>query len=318
MVLIKLMNIKQRFFTIIIPLYNGEETIELTLESIFRQSYKNFEVIIYNDFSTDNSLSIVKNFIKKNNTKILIITSPYNKGTFFGWKKGIEKSNGEYIVIAPQDNIMANSRLNILNSEIIKNNYPSIITSNVAKGTLKNFQNGKGAIKTALIRYIKPSLPFIFLLKSSYFEFDSIVYKKSENKIFLTLEEFSPSEDFALVAEIFKINNEGNYHLHIDQPIIYKIINKKSQTYTKAEEIAEAGTKYILASDINPVIKFFAINSVKNILLFRRFTFKRFFKYLILNPIGLICGCLINFLRLVLSIVATNFNFIKYDKNMFI
>lgn len=311
-------NSKKNLFSIIIPLYNGEETIKLTLESIFNQDYKNFELIIYNDGSTDKSLSIVKKFIKENNAKNFVINTPYNKGTFFGWKRGVEQAKGDYIIIAAQDNIMSNARLSILNNEIIKNNYPKLITSNVAKGTLEKFKSGKGVIKTALIKYIKPSLPYIFILKSTYFEFDSIVYKKSENKIFLKLEKFSPSEDFAFVAEIFKNSSKKNYHIHIDHPIIYKIISKKSQTFLKAEEIAEAGLKYITASEISPVVKFIAKNSVKNILLFRRFTFKNIFKYLLLSPVGFICGCLINFMRIALASITFILNFRNYDKDMFL
>ena len=50
------------FFSVVIALYNKENYIENTLKSVLNQSYKNFEVVIVNDGSTDNSQSIVKTF----------------------------------------------------------------------------------------------------------------------------------------------------------------------------------------------------------------------------------------------------------------
>lgn len=58
-------------FSIILPLFNKEETISKTLESIFSQDFTNFELIIVNDGSTDNSLAIVKGF---NDPRVVIIT----------------------------------------------------------------------------------------------------------------------------------------------------------------------------------------------------------------------------------------------------
>ena len=59
--------------SIIIPMYNAEKNISLCLDSILSQTYKNFEIIIVNDGSTDNSLKIVNKYKEKYKDKIIVI-----------------------------------------------------------------------------------------------------------------------------------------------------------------------------------------------------------------------------------------------------
>ncbi|MGA2315985.1 MAG: glycosyltransferase family A protein [Thermodesulfobacteriota bacterium] len=55
--------------SVIILVFNGEKYIKQALETVYSQSYKNFEVVCVNDGSTDNTEAIVKNFDKKINLK---------------------------------------------------------------------------------------------------------------------------------------------------------------------------------------------------------------------------------------------------------
>ncbi len=72
-------------FTIIVPIYNGEKWIERCLKSILIQDYKNYSVIIINDGSTDNTKSIIENFIKNNNLNNFLLHNfqiNYGSGLF--------------------------------------------------------------------------------------------------------------------------------------------------------------------------------------------------------------------------------------------
>ena len=65
------MNMHTPLISIIIPVYNSSLFILDTLASLHAQSYKNFEIIIINDGSTDNSIDIIKKYQRKNNNIIL-------------------------------------------------------------------------------------------------------------------------------------------------------------------------------------------------------------------------------------------------------
>ena len=58
------------FFSIIIPVYNGEDYILSVLNSISFQTFTDFELIIYDDLSTDNSVNFVKNWLSTNKLKL--------------------------------------------------------------------------------------------------------------------------------------------------------------------------------------------------------------------------------------------------------
>ena len=66
--------------SVIVPVYNAEKWISRCLESIIKQTFKNFEVIIVNDASQDKSFEIVKQYILKDD-RIIIINKEKNEGT---------------------------------------------------------------------------------------------------------------------------------------------------------------------------------------------------------------------------------------------
>lgn len=87
------------YFSIIIPLYNKANHIKKTLQSILDQSFTNFEIILVNDGSTDNSLNIVKAFIDKR----IYIYSIKNNGVSYARNYGINKTKAEHIVFLDAD-----------------------------------------------------------------------------------------------------------------------------------------------------------------------------------------------------------------------
>ncbi|WP_298766055.1 glycosyltransferase family 2 protein [uncultured Polaribacter sp.] len=84
---------KLPLITIITVVYNGEEYIEKTIQSIINQTYTNFEFIVIDGGSTDNTLNI----IKKYENKISYFISEPDKGIFDAMNKGLQKANGEWV-----------------------------------------------------------------------------------------------------------------------------------------------------------------------------------------------------------------------------
>lgn len=96
---------RETLISIIVPVYNVEDYVRKCLDSIINQTYKNIEIIIVNDGSTDNSLKICKEYSKKDNRIILIDQN--NQGLSSARNNGIKKSHGQYIGFVDSDDVIS-------------------------------------------------------------------------------------------------------------------------------------------------------------------------------------------------------------------
>lgn len=87
-------------FSVLIPVYNAGKYLEDCIESVLNQSYKNFEIILVDDGSTDNSLNICKRYT--DDLKIKTITQK-NKGQFFARQRALSEAKGEYCIFLDSD-----------------------------------------------------------------------------------------------------------------------------------------------------------------------------------------------------------------------
>ena len=87
-------------FSIVIPVYNVENYIERCIKSVLAQTFRNFELLIIDDGSTDHSLNIIKRL--QNEGKIRLFTQE-NRGTGAARNLGIKKANGDYCVFVDGD-----------------------------------------------------------------------------------------------------------------------------------------------------------------------------------------------------------------------
>ena len=85
--------------TIVIPLYNKESQIVDAIQSVFSQSFQDFELIVVNDGSTDNSIEMVKRFV---DPRIKLITQK-NAGVSAARNHGIKEAKGEFITFLDAD-----------------------------------------------------------------------------------------------------------------------------------------------------------------------------------------------------------------------
>lgn len=89
--------------TIIVPVYNVEPYIERCLRSIFLQTYKNIELILVDDHSSDHSLDICKQLMIECPFEISLICNPVNKGVSYSRNIAIESAKGDYIAFVDAD-----------------------------------------------------------------------------------------------------------------------------------------------------------------------------------------------------------------------
>lgn len=114
--------------SIILPVYNGESYLESAIQSCLEQTYKNFELIIVNDASTDNSLKIAKSFQKKDE-RLKIISNIKNRGLPTSLNIGHQKAMGKFYTWTSDDNLLKPEFLDSLYSNLRQRNC-DIIFSN--------------------------------------------------------------------------------------------------------------------------------------------------------------------------------------------
>jgi teichuronic acid biosynthesis glycosyltransferase TuaG len=96
--------------SVIIPMYNSENSIIRALESVNAQSMDDIEIICVDDNSTDKSVELVKKYAKKN-TNVILLENSENRGAGYTRQIGIEESSGEYIAFLDSDDVWLNGKL---------------------------------------------------------------------------------------------------------------------------------------------------------------------------------------------------------------
>jgi len=101
------MNLMEKKITVAIPIYNGEKYILETLKSIAKQTLKVDQILICDNISTDNSLSIIKNFAEEHvDLEIRINVNPKNIGSLKNFNKCLELSNTDFLLIIGCDDLL--------------------------------------------------------------------------------------------------------------------------------------------------------------------------------------------------------------------
>lgn len=106
--------------TVIINVYNGEKYIKRCIDSVINQTYKNIEILIINDGSTDKTLSI----IKKYKDKRIRVISTKNLGLSMSRNVGLDNAKGEYLYFVDADDYIKNDTINYLYNLCVKYEVP--------------------------------------------------------------------------------------------------------------------------------------------------------------------------------------------------
>lgn len=104
--------------SVIIPVYNTQRYLKECILSVLNQTYKNIEIILINDGSTDNSQSIIESFMKK--YKNIILISNENQGVFISRLLGLKEAKGKYIMFLDSDDYIKKDAISILYERIKK------------------------------------------------------------------------------------------------------------------------------------------------------------------------------------------------------
>ena len=89
--------------SVIMPCYNEESTLARILDNVINENSIEKEIIVIDDFSTDNSRKILKNYDKKDKIKVILNTK--NKGKGYSIRQGLKLANGDIILIQDADHL---------------------------------------------------------------------------------------------------------------------------------------------------------------------------------------------------------------------
>lgn len=137
--------------SIIIPVHNSEKYIIETIDSVKKQTYQNWELILVDDCSTDSGVEIIKKNIKKDK-RIKLIKLEKNSGAAIARNTGIDIAKGKYICFLDSDDIWDKEKLTKQIKFITKNNYAFIFTGYEFMSE-NSIPNGKKVFVPLKIKY---------------------------------------------------------------------------------------------------------------------------------------------------------------------
>ena len=107
--------------SIVTPVYNGEKTIAYTIESVLNQTFDNFEMIIVDDKSNDNTISIIKKY-QALDKRIKLFTLEKKSGAASARNRAIKEANGKYVAFLDCDDLWLKDKLEQQINFMKKNN----------------------------------------------------------------------------------------------------------------------------------------------------------------------------------------------------
>lgn len=168
------------FLSIIVPLYNVEKYIRKCLDSLLNQNFENYEIIVVNDGSTDNSDSIIRKYYV-NNVKIKYFTKE-NGGLSSARNFGLSKASGEYIMFVDSDDYVDENLLLEMYEKLSKSSKTQVLRINkrvlnsdmqaISEDKVKELYelNGEQAFLFIRRQHIILETAWTYIIKKSYWD----------------------------------------------------------------------------------------------------------------------------------------------------
>ncbi len=234
--------------SVILPVYNASETIDRCIQSIIDQTFKQWELICCDDNSNDNSLTILKQWQKRDN-RIKVLYNEKNCRAALTRNRCIEEAEGEYIALIDDDDYCVPDRLEKQIDFLDKNLEYSFV------GTQAFFFDEFGVWKTSKPKENPTKEDFLW---NSCFLNPSVMFRKKDiDKVGLyrVAKETRRGQDYDLFMRLYA---QGYYGYNMQQPLIYYYRGKNSYVKCKYKyRIDEAKIRYLNFKKLNLLPKNF-------------------------------------------------------------
>ena len=275
----------KNLISVIIPVYNVENYLEMAVNSVINQTYTNLEIILIDDGSTDNSGKICDEFAKKDN-RVKVIHQK-NSGGSEARNVGIKNATGRYIGFVDSDDVISNKMYEFMYRAIIESNVRIAACDYVAfKNSTPNFDenykseiiSGDEAIKEILLdRKVKNftwnKLYDIELFKNVEF----IVGKKYEDlgsvfKLFLKVDSVVYLDNKLYGYRAREESITGNYEINSTRDFIEMVKYRYEYLMREKPNLSE----YINMNRVNTTARYFIdIAKNKKLCVFKNKLFKK-------------------------------------------
>lgn len=168
--------------SVLITSYNYEKYIKETIQSVLNQTYKDWELIIVDDCSSDNSVDVIKSF---NDSRIRLYINEENLGLAKTLKLGVEKATGDWIVFLESDDLI-NPDYITRKIQVIKNNNNISLVFNDCNffGESSRVNDFNTALYKTRLKNAKRKYPanmfYNFYLSNKIFTFSAVMAKRSD------------------------------------------------------------------------------------------------------------------------------------------
>lgn len=210
-------------FSIIIPAYNSEKSIYKSIESVIKQTYSNWELIIVDDGSTDGTRKIVESFLAKKEYRIIYL-SQANAGPGMARNNGIKHASGDYICFLDSDDYWEDYFLEIISDKLNDNMYDIVFYD-----LIREHQDGRKIGMTSLSRFSNFNKEDLIRFQiSGLLEWGMTkVIKKTLIDVNRIMFDSGSVAEEAIFS--FDVLNYSNSFSFLNKPIYHYVFNKQGQ-----------------------------------------------------------------------------------------
>lgn len=206
--------------SVVMPAYNAEKYIGQAIESVQKQTYTNWELIVVDDCSTDNTYEIVKEYSQKD-FRIKLLKNQKNQGVSYTRKNGVEASAGEWIAFLDSDDAWHHEKLE--KQLVCQKQYGAKLVF-----TASAFMNSEGK-RLDWVLHVPQVIGYRKLLKQNLISNSSVlIEKKSYLECAVLADDIH--EDFACWLKFLR---QGNQAYGVGEPLLIYRLSATSKSGNK-------------------------------------------------------------------------------------
>lgn len=211
--------------SVVMPVYNAAKFVRESIESVLAQSFCDYELLLIDDCSTDNSLEILLEYEQKD-SRVKVLKNELNSGVSHTRNVGVKNACGEYIAFLDSDDMWTSDKLEKQIDLIYK--YPDTDICYTDSAFIDIEGNRSDYIFT-----VPQSITYKELLKQNVISCSSVLAKKDVIKKYPMIHDHM-HEDFAVWLQVLK---SGGIARAVNEPLLIYRINRKSKSGNKFKSL---------------------------------------------------------------------------------